>query len=354
MSEQIGATEWFGAAVKRKEDPALLRGEGHFVDDISARRACCTRRFVRSPHAHAKIRGIDTARGARAAGRACACSRYADLPEAAQRQTDAAAGAEPGASSSRSCRSAWSRTRRAMPASRSRCVVADTPLYRRGRGEPGRGRLRAAAGGRRDCLAAIEPGAPLAHAGTPNRTSRRAFRSTTATTTRRSPRRAHVFSEKICTASRRAVLHGVPRAGRGRTTPATDAFTVYVSSQGPHRHQAHADRRARSERQPAARGHARCRRRLRAQGRASIPNTRASRVAAQALRPAGEMDRGPAREFPRHASGARPVLGRRDRGRREREDPRPARPHDPRRPARICRGASCCRGSRRRRCRGRM
>jgi hypothetical protein len=26
--------KWFGAAVKRKEDPALLAGRGRFVDDV--------------------------------------------------------------------------------------------------------------------------------------------------------------------------------------------------------------------------------------------------------------------------------------------------------------------------------
>jgi aerobic carbon-monoxide dehydrogenase large subunit len=49
----------FGARVARLEDPALLTGRGRFVDDMhlpGALHAC----FVRSPHAHAKIRAIDT------------------------------------------------------------------------------------------------------------------------------------------------------------------------------------------------------------------------------------------------------------------------------------------------------
>jgi carbon-monoxide dehydrogenase large subunit len=47
----------FGARVARLEDPALLTGRGRFVDDIKlpgALHAC----FVRSPHAHARIRAI--------------------------------------------------------------------------------------------------------------------------------------------------------------------------------------------------------------------------------------------------------------------------------------------------------
>jgi carbon-monoxide dehydrogenase large subunit len=48
----------FGARVTRIEDPALLSGRGRFVDDVKLAgtlHAC----FVRSPHAHARIRSID-------------------------------------------------------------------------------------------------------------------------------------------------------------------------------------------------------------------------------------------------------------------------------------------------------
>src|SRR5277367_1889333 len=48
----------FGARVTRLEDPALLSGRGRFVDDVKvpgALHAC----FVRSPHAHALVSGID-------------------------------------------------------------------------------------------------------------------------------------------------------------------------------------------------------------------------------------------------------------------------------------------------------
>src|SRR3989442_10818580 len=48
----------FGARVARLEDPTLLTGRARFVDDIDlpgTLHAC----FVRSPHAHARIRSID-------------------------------------------------------------------------------------------------------------------------------------------------------------------------------------------------------------------------------------------------------------------------------------------------------
>ncbi|MDA0261441.1 MAG: xanthine dehydrogenase family protein molybdopterin-binding subunit, partial [Proteobacteria bacterium] len=49
-----------GQPVRRKEDERLLKGAGRFVDDISfAGQAYAA--FLRSPHANAAIRSIDTA-----------------------------------------------------------------------------------------------------------------------------------------------------------------------------------------------------------------------------------------------------------------------------------------------------
>ena len=48
-----------GARVKRREDPRLLRGLGHYVDDIRLIDTLCVT-ILRSPHAHAQIKGIHT------------------------------------------------------------------------------------------------------------------------------------------------------------------------------------------------------------------------------------------------------------------------------------------------------
>jgi carbon-monoxide dehydrogenase large subunit len=75
--DTMGARQ-FGARVKRLEDPALLTGRGRFVDDVKlpgALEAC----FVRSPHAHARIRAIDTS-AARAAPGVHAVLTADDLP----------------------------------------------------------------------------------------------------------------------------------------------------------------------------------------------------------------------------------------------------------------------------------
>ena len=50
-----------GHAMKRKEDPRFLHGKGRYVDDIQLP-GMLHMDIVRSPYAHATIKGIDTAR----------------------------------------------------------------------------------------------------------------------------------------------------------------------------------------------------------------------------------------------------------------------------------------------------
>ncbi|MDS1272478.1 aerobic carbon-monoxide dehydrogenase large subunit [Lipingzhangella sp. LS1_29] len=54
-------TRHFGEPVPRREDARLTTGQGTFVDDIAAHAGanCYAAAFVRSPHAHARIRDID-------------------------------------------------------------------------------------------------------------------------------------------------------------------------------------------------------------------------------------------------------------------------------------------------------
>jgi carbon-monoxide dehydrogenase large subunit len=74
----MGASQ-FGARVVRLEDPALLTGRGRFVDDLrlpGTLHAC----FVRSVHAHARLRAID-ASAALAMEGVVAVLCASDLPE---------------------------------------------------------------------------------------------------------------------------------------------------------------------------------------------------------------------------------------------------------------------------------
>jgi aerobic carbon-monoxide dehydrogenase large subunit len=48
-----------GASVRRKEDQRFITGKGHYTDDIN-RPGQGFAYFVRSPHAHATLKSIDT------------------------------------------------------------------------------------------------------------------------------------------------------------------------------------------------------------------------------------------------------------------------------------------------------
>src|SRR5262245_63222699 len=66
-----------GATVRRKEDQRFITGKGHYTADVSRpgqTHAC----FVRSPHAHARIKGID-AKAAKAMPGVLAVLTGADL-----------------------------------------------------------------------------------------------------------------------------------------------------------------------------------------------------------------------------------------------------------------------------------
>jgi len=56
-----------GASLKRKEDRRLLTGAGRYVDDIAPPGAAHLA-LVRSPHAHARLTRIDTARARKLPG----------------------------------------------------------------------------------------------------------------------------------------------------------------------------------------------------------------------------------------------------------------------------------------------
>src|SRR5712691_884311 len=67
MDDIIDPTAWalderfaIGQPVPRSEDPVLLRGEGHYADDVSLPGQAYAV-IVRSPHAHGVIRHVDAA-----------------------------------------------------------------------------------------------------------------------------------------------------------------------------------------------------------------------------------------------------------------------------------------------------
>jgi len=62
-SNPAAAPRLFGSSIKRREDPRLMTGQSAYVDDMTLP-GMAEVTFVRSPHAHARIRGVDVARAA--------------------------------------------------------------------------------------------------------------------------------------------------------------------------------------------------------------------------------------------------------------------------------------------------
>src|SRR2546428_9226376 len=69
--------KYFGAAVKRREDPRFLRAEARYVDDVKLA-GMLHAAFLRSPHSHARILAIH-AEAARALPGVAAVFTFADL-----------------------------------------------------------------------------------------------------------------------------------------------------------------------------------------------------------------------------------------------------------------------------------
>jgi carbon-monoxide dehydrogenase large subunit len=83
MTEQTmqpGASQWIGKPLRRLEDRKLLSGEGRFTDDVALENAAHVA-FVRSPHAHARIVGVELS-AARAAPGVLAVFTGADVIQA--------------------------------------------------------------------------------------------------------------------------------------------------------------------------------------------------------------------------------------------------------------------------------
>ena len=63
----VTATRYIGKPLKRKEDPRLIQGLAHYVDDLPLP-GMHHAAFVRSPHAHARICSVDISRAKNAPG----------------------------------------------------------------------------------------------------------------------------------------------------------------------------------------------------------------------------------------------------------------------------------------------
>jgi len=219
----------FGASVPRKEDPALLRGEGQFVDDIHLP-GMLHAAFVRSPHAHARVGRIDKSAALAVTG-VHAVLAYADLPESVRRQTLPLLVPHPAIRLAR-MPYALAKDEVCYAGEPVACVIAESRYI----AEDAADRVEVeyeALPAVSDCRAALEPGAPLAHAGTGSNVAAR-FPVRVGDADRAFAGAAHIFREKLYQ-HRGGPFSIECRGVVARYERETQSYTLFVSSQGVHR-----------------------------------------------------------------------------------------------------------------------
>ena len=224
----MGST-WFGESVKRKEDPALLRGEGQYVDDIHLP-GTLHAAFVRSPHAHARVGRIDKSAALAVAG-VHAVIVFADLPESVRGQTLPLLVPHPSIKQP-SMPYALVKDEACYAGEPVACVIADSRYIAEDAAqlievdyEP----LPAV----NDCRAALEKNAPLAHAGADSNVAAR-FPVKVGDADRAFGGAAHVFREKLYQ-HRGGPFFMECRGAVAHYEAPMQSYTLYISSQGPHR-----------------------------------------------------------------------------------------------------------------------
>jgi carbon-monoxide dehydrogenase large subunit len=221
--------KWFGAAVKRKEDRPLLAGRGRFIDDVRLP-GTFHAAFVRSPHPHANIRGINTAAAKKLADVHLVLT-FADLPEPMRRNALPLFAPSPAITQLRMPYALAEREAVyvgepvAVAVADSRHIAEDAAAAVEVDYEP----LPAVS----DALAALDPASPCAHAGAGSNIAAR-LPITVGDADKAFAGAAHVVRERLF------IHRGGPffmecRGIVASYDAAAESYTVYVSSQGSHR-----------------------------------------------------------------------------------------------------------------------
>ena len=322
--------KWFGAASSARKTRRCSPGAAAM--STTSLPGMLHAAFVRSPHAHADPRHRHARRAGARACIACSPSPTCRSHAAADR---AAPGAEPGDQASLhavclpSTKPVFVGEPVAIVVADSRYLAEDAAALVEVDYEP----LPAVS----DCVAALAAGAPLAHRGSEVESRRRHPDQGRQRRRRLRAGRACV-SRADLPASRRAVLSGMPRHDRGAgpyDAIMADALTIYVSSQGPHRHKRGAARPARSGRIISCASSRPTSAAASAPRAASMPSTGRSRPRRSRCGRPIKWIEDRHENFLCHPAGARSVLGHGDRGRRGCPHPRACAASSSTRPAPI-------------------
>ena len=296
--------KWIGKSVPRLEDPPLVTGRGRFAGDISLPASAAHARRALAATRMAGIVAIDADGGARAAGRRRGVDRRRHRRSAADRFPRRGRTRSSSPIASR----CWRSERVRYVGEPVAAVFAEDPYVAEDAAE----------------LVAIEIEELPRRSWPPTRrraSSRPAAAPkprccTRATATSRRPSRAaHTIVELDLSIGRHS---GVPLETRGaiaRYDAARDVLELHGAAKVPHRNRETARAHARTQPVIGASARGPRRRRLRHPRRA-LSRGRAGLRRRAAARPAGEMDRGPARASDRRQSLAPAAPSRPRRGRR--------------------------------------
>ena len=220
-----------GQPVPRVEDPRFITGRGRYVDDYELPRQCHGV-VVMSPHAHARIKRIDTAK-AKAAPGALAVLTGADVA------ADKLGGFAPpmpedmgGPKGFRTLRAILEAGKVRAVGDRVAFVVAETPTQARDAAElieidyeP----LPAVVA----VEDAVKPGAPAVWDEAPNNIAFTLMMGNKEATDAAFAKPAHIVSLKL--QNTRVTANSIePRAAIGQYHPDSDSYTLYSTSQNPH------------------------------------------------------------------------------------------------------------------------
>jgi carbon-monoxide dehydrogenase large subunit len=219
----------FGKAMKRREDPRFITGRGTFTDDVKLP-GTTHAVFVRSPHAHARIRGIDGAK-----------ARAVKGVRAVFTGKDLAGGGVNGIPVGWLLPNLKTTDYRAIAVDRVRhvgeavaVVVADTPYAARDAAdlvEVDYEQLPAVA----DAVKALANGAPQVHDNAPGNLCFHWEIGDRAKTEAALKGAAKVVKAKLV--NQRLIANAIePRASLASYSAATDELTLWVTSQNPHVH----------------------------------------------------------------------------------------------------------------------
>jgi carbon-monoxide dehydrogenase large subunit len=220
-----------GQPVSRLEDPRFITGRGRFVDDIDLPHQCYGI-VIMSPHAHARIRGIDTAKAKAAAG-VIAVLTGADV------QADKLGGFSPVMPEDMGGPKGYRTLRSILAVGKVRCVgervafvVAETLVQAKNAAELVEIDYEplAAVVSVED---AVKPGAPAVWDEAPGNVAVGLMMGNKEAVDAAFASAKHVVTLKLYN-SRVSANAIEPRAALGQYHPDSDTYTLYSSSQNPH------------------------------------------------------------------------------------------------------------------------